>query len=210
MIEKILKRYGGVSFFDRFHMKTRYRRANFEWLGDFVPKGGKILDMGCGHGLFSIFLALSSPEREIWGTDIDERKIEMAKKASEGLNVKFFSAEDFSMPEEFFDTVLLIDVIYLLPEKAQFSLVEKAFGALKSGGMMLIKMNDPDAPDRHLGYLQELVMKFILGKTKGDKVLFLRPERIADFLRKNTSECQVLKVPKSPRSSKVVVCRKID
>ena len=208
MLEKILQRYGKLPFFDRFHIKTRYRRANFEWLGDFVPKKGKILDFGCGHGVFSLFLTLSSPDRELCGVDIDERKIEMAKKATEGLSVKFFSAGDFSMPKELFDAVLLIDVIYLLPEEAQFDIVKKAFGALKKRGVMLIKMNDPDAPDKLLGYLQEFVMKFILGRTKGDKVCFLRPEKVAGFLEKNGSKCEVLKVPNSPRSSKLIICRK--
>jgi len=46
-----------------------------EMLDRLVPKRGRILDMGCGFGLFSLFLAMRSPERSIHGVDLSAKRI---------------------------------------------------------------------------------------------------------------------------------------
>lgn len=49
--------------------------------------GRKVVDLGCGSGIFAIGAALLGAEEAV-GIDIDERAIEVAKRASEELNVK--------------------------------------------------------------------------------------------------------------------------
>ncbi|UCF09288.1 MAG: 50S ribosomal protein L11 methyltransferase [Thermoplasmata archaeon] len=50
-------------------------------------QGRKVVDLGCGTGIFAIGAALLGAEEAV-GIDIDERAIEAAKRASEELNVK--------------------------------------------------------------------------------------------------------------------------
>lgn len=62
------------------------------FLKRFPIKQGKLLDIGCGHGLF--LERAKNVGFEVWGTDFDEKSIKCAKKR--GLeNVYNFSSEDF-------------------------------------------------------------------------------------------------------------------
>ena len=55
-----------------------------------VPARGRILDLGCGHGLFANLLATSAPERDILGVDPSSEKLRVARHSSRGLsNVRY-------------------------------------------------------------------------------------------------------------------------
>jgi len=61
-----------------------------------VPRRGRVLDLGCGHGLFSLLLAATSPERQVTGVDVDGDKLGLARRAAEALgldNVRFRRVE---------------------------------------------------------------------------------------------------------------------
>ena len=47
----------------------------YEQISRFVPKSGEILDIGCGYGVLSIFLALESFHRRILGIDPNAARI---------------------------------------------------------------------------------------------------------------------------------------
>jgi len=55
----------------RLHTAIRWWTAPFEALETEVPRSGKILEVGCGHGMLATFLALSSVDRTVVGVDID-------------------------------------------------------------------------------------------------------------------------------------------
>ncbi len=80
------------------------------------PSGGRILEVGCGEGMFLEKLAREKPDAEIWGIDKNEAILELAKKrmsAGAIKNVKLLAADATSLPfeEEFFDAVVCIDVL---------------------------------------------------------------------------------------------------
>ena len=47
----------------------------YEQVSLFVPKKGRVLDLGCGYGFLSIFLALDSAERQVLGIDPSQKRI---------------------------------------------------------------------------------------------------------------------------------------
>ena len=53
-----------------------------------MPAVGRVLDIGCGHGLFSIYLGLMSPDRDVLGVDIDARKLVIARGAASGAGAE--------------------------------------------------------------------------------------------------------------------------
>ncbi|PZE73537.1 class I SAM-dependent methyltransferase [Curtobacterium sp. MCBD17_019] len=43
------------------------------------PATGALLDVGCGWGPLSIAMALQAPEAEVWGVDVNERVLDLAR-----------------------------------------------------------------------------------------------------------------------------------
>ena len=68
---------------ERLHVAGRWRTCPFAAVEPHVPKAGRIMEIGCGHGLFSLYLALQSPERSVTGVDVDADKIPVARRAAE-------------------------------------------------------------------------------------------------------------------------------
>ena len=71
----------------RAHLAIRYRLCPFKAIAEHVPRSGDLLEFGCGHGLFSIFLAAESASRRVFGCDIDRAKIAVAEQAAANLPV---------------------------------------------------------------------------------------------------------------------------
>lgn len=100
----------------------------------------KILDLGCGTGKHSIFLAQKG--FSIYATDISPVGIEIAKKKAEALNLNniHFKQHDMSkipLPNSFFDAVICIWTIYhgTLPEI--FRTVNEIYRVLRPKGMVI-------------------------------------------------------------------------
>jgi len=89
-LRKLYRNSGYVSAFVRW----RCFHTPYPDLEKLVPKEGRILDLGCGYGLFPNLLALTSDRRRITGIDICERKL---KYASRGLNNVEFICADASL-----------------------------------------------------------------------------------------------------------------
>ena len=47
------------------------------------PKGGDLLDLGCGYGPIAITLAKRSPEARVWAVDINERALQLTRANAE-------------------------------------------------------------------------------------------------------------------------------
>ena len=75
--------------------------------------GKEILEVGCGSGFITGFLALNFPESTIHAIDRNEKAVELAKKRVERLgltNVVFHVGEAKDLTEQY-DTVLLADLL---------------------------------------------------------------------------------------------------
>lgn len=91
----------------------RFLKANKE-----NHKKLRILDAGCGPGLYSIFFGQKG--HKVIGVDLDNKKIETARKISEalGINTEFLTASILRLPfeNESFDIVICSDVIEHIKE----------------------------------------------------------------------------------------------
>ena len=56
------------------------RQRFLDEVGQYLPRQGRVLDLGCGFGLFSLYYASVRPGIEIEGIDLSERRIATARK----------------------------------------------------------------------------------------------------------------------------------
>ena len=139
-----LRLYRGESRGARLHTWIRWLSCPFPAVVAALPAGGRILEIGCGHGLFAAYAALSSAARTVLGTDIDADKIEHARAAGAPLGdrLRFEVARDGSVPTGPWDAIVIVDMLYLLPADAQRALVLEASAQLAEAGSLVIKEMD--------------------------------------------------------------------
>jgi 2-polyprenyl-3-methyl-5-hydroxy-6-metoxy-1,4-benzoquinol methylase len=145
----VLRRYRHASMSARWFLNARWRWTPYEQIASRVPARGLILDLGAGHGLLSIALALGSSERKIRGIDHDERRIAVAQKAAADLgNLEFKSGGllDAVADRELWGAVsgiVVMDAMHYLTHHEQIVFLANARQALAPGGVLLIR--DVDA-----------------------------------------------------------------
>jgi len=108
----------------------------------YVPKRGKILDIGCGYGIFANFLALCSNKREILGVDMDEKKVQFAERHVHNTSFQVGDANRIRVRNV--GGILLLDVLHHLHSyNDQEKLIRSCRLMLKRGGkLIIVEVND--------------------------------------------------------------------
>lgn len=134
-----LYRYQG-KFVEPFVYWKMRRDPVFAALDGVVPRQGFILDLGCGYGMATHWLASFTEERKFLGVDYDEDKIRVAQRtAPHNPRITFEHADLLEMEYPPCDAILLLDVLhYWTPEKQQL-ILGKARCALRPGGRLILR-----------------------------------------------------------------------
>jgi SAM-dependent methyltransferase len=123
-----------------------------------LPPGGAILDLGCGPGWTSLFLARAG--FDVTGLDISERMIAIARERAgrERVSAAFVVAdmESFDLGDREFDGVLLFDALHHCPGYA--AVLRAAFQHLREGGYLLLM--EPSWLHRHSPHAREMTRQF--------------------------------------------------
>ena len=130
------------SFFTRSFLKLRWKKTPYMKIASYLPTEGQILDLGCGHGLLSLTMAIDSPHRKILGIDHDENRIAFAKNQSKNLPHLQFQTGDFSCLENLkpiYVGITLIDVLHYFSYPEQARILQLTFQALHKGGVLLFR-----------------------------------------------------------------------
>jgi 2-polyprenyl-3-methyl-5-hydroxy-6-metoxy-1,4-benzoquinol methylase len=108
-----------------------------------LPEEGRILDVGCGFGLFAAYFGQTQPGRRIVGVDPDARRIGLARHVAErlGLRDHTFLASDVrdAAIEGPFDGAYVLDVMHHLPADDQRRVLERLRALLAPGGILVVK-----------------------------------------------------------------------
>ena len=134
-----LYRYQG-KFVEQFvHWKMKLDPL-FDTLDAAVPRQGHILDLGCGYGIATHWLACYTDQRTFLGVDYDDDKIRVAQRtAPESARIRFEGQDVLEWEYPACDAVLLLDVLhYWTPEKQQ-SILNRARRALRPGGRLILR-----------------------------------------------------------------------
>jgi SAM-dependent methyltransferase len=144
----VAARYAGTSAAARFARgyvagKLRHDPATATILALATTRRGfgRVLDLGCGRGQLGLALLASGGAEAVTGLDLDAAKIAEAQAAATGLPAARFAVADLASAElPACDTVLLVDVLYQLPEPAQRDLLARAAAARRR---VVIRAFDP-------------------------------------------------------------------
>lgn len=98
-----------------------------------LPAGAKVLEVGCGAGRQARTLKKFRPELEVYGCDLSQAAIMVARSYNDGVIYEVSDAARLPYPDNFFEAVMLFDVLEHVPDVA--SVVKEIVRVLKPGGM---------------------------------------------------------------------------
>ena len=177
----------------------------FKVIEKHLPRRGVIIDVGCGYGLLTNLIALNSNERDVYGYDLSERRINIANKSiNKRKNIHFQVKHVKDLKLGFCDAIIMSDFLHHIPYNEQESLINQAHDKLKKDGIMVIQ---------DIG--KKPAWKYIFASTL-DKLLNGFPElyyssieNFKNMLEKNGFEVRVVNADMGlPLPDVLFVCRK--
>ncbi|MCL4474346.1 MAG: class I SAM-dependent methyltransferase [Actinobacteria bacterium] len=193
----VLSLYAHAPRMTRAFLRGRVFLSDLEFVESFVPKGGTVVDLGCGYGLFSNLLAVRGPGRQVRGIDIDCARIDEARRTigSRG-NIEFICSGLEQLDESGCAAITIADVLYLLPHADQVRLLGECFRRLADGGVLVWKAQDRRPRWKYaFTYIQELIATSS-GLTKGrrSRLTFMSREEAAAAMQKSGFEVRIVEM----------------
>ena len=133
----------GISLGTKVFLHLRWLLTPYGRMAAYVPKAGKVLDVGCGHGLLAMEMALSGPNRRVLATDHDVARIALATQAGTGItNLTFDVSSGSPVTAGQFDAIMMIDFLHYFSPEQQDDMIAQAFANLSPGGWLLAREVD--------------------------------------------------------------------
>jgi 2-polyprenyl-3-methyl-5-hydroxy-6-metoxy-1,4-benzoquinol methylase len=103
----------------------------------------QILDYGCGVGRSLDILEKYFPKAELWGYDVSEQSIEVARQRTERTHL---TSNFEKLPLDSFDIILAANVFHHIPPESRLDALEYCKSLLKPGGRLFIFEHNPINP----------------------------------------------------------------
>ncbi len=121
--------------FDAASRKPEFIERSVKWLSTVIPRGAKILDLGCGPGLYT--MRLSDMGYDVTGVDLSRRSIDYAR--GKDKKTRYIRQNYLSLDEtQTYDAITLIYCDYAaLTFAERRQLLSKVYGMLKPDGAFI-------------------------------------------------------------------------
>ena len=161
----------------RFHVLGRFLSCPFLRVLDYLPTGGRLLDLGAGHGIFA-HLALAAGVRDAVAVEPDGRKVFHVPRES---RLRVVNGYHLAVRGRF-DAVSIFDVLYRLPRADWDPLLGWARERLAPGGVFLLKEIDPGHRAKAFWNRAQERGADLLGLTLGEAFSYETRDEIRDRL----------------------------
>lgn len=121
----------------KIHNFLRNLMIPLQQIDEALPQHGLILDLGCGEGAVSSFLA-GKKARNVIGIDIDKKRVQQAYQK----NLKFIHGNAINFNVAGADGIVISDVLHHINFQDQEKLLKNISANLKKGGVVVIKEID--------------------------------------------------------------------
>jgi 2-polyprenyl-3-methyl-5-hydroxy-6-metoxy-1,4-benzoquinol methylase len=196
--KKIIALFKGRGAWTTLYTRIKFKICPLIPIEPHIPRRGRVLDLGCGNGLFAAILKRSSPEREIIGLDLDKGKIDQAKTIFQGWAGMDFRVGDVvasDYPRA--DIITIIDVLYLIPFEAQETILAQCRDALPPGGVLAVKDMDTRPRWKYIwNILEETLAVKIIGFTLGHRFYFQGRREFAERLNHYEFDVEIVPLHK--------------
>lgn len=169
-------------------------RTIIDQLNKYLKKKNHVLDIGCGAGVLSLYLAHKG--NTVDAIDISQKSIDTCKQSAEELNLEkkvFFKKMNFpyESPSKKYDFILFIEVIEHL--KDDNLALKNLFQLLKPKGLAIISTPSKNAPlyklglaenfDRRVGHLRRYTLNELINKCENVGFKILEAKKTEGIIR---------------------------
>lgn len=131
----------------------------------YIPKGKKkVLDIGAGMGWIEELLS-KDKAKEIHANDFSKVSINHLKKKYKG-SFRLQSVYSLKYPEDFFDVILILEVLEHIPPSKTFNILKSISNILKKDGIFILSVpmneglkNMKENPNGHVRLYTEALVK---------------------------------------------------
>jgi putative flippase GtrA/SAM-dependent methyltransferase len=180
-LRSVLGQYHGLSIPEYTYVALRYLTCPLDKVVSELPSSGKALEIGCGSGINLAVARIMHPNLELSATEIDPRKVSLAKK----LKFRWNLIDDSGITSKKWDAVLIVDVLYLLGASNAESLIDRCIDTLSTGGKLVIKEMSRDPMWKwQWNRLQETIsVKLTKMTTTTHGIQIVSTEHLANYAR---------------------------
>lgn len=116
----------------------------YQKLNKKVPLNGTIVDIGCGNGGLTNYLALRSSKRIMKGIDLSKERITVAQNSvNKRKNIQFIHGDATTAKLPRVDCYLMVDVLHHISFEKQEKLLLFLANSLKGSSIIIVKEVDP-------------------------------------------------------------------
>jgi 2-polyprenyl-3-methyl-5-hydroxy-6-metoxy-1,4-benzoquinol methylase len=140
---RIISAYAGLI---KFYAFVRFKIIHIRFLEEieqYLPDRGEILDLGCGFGLFAMYMALCKPKAHIVGLDVNAQRLQIARGAAAKLGIRNVSFDQADLrdwrPDRSIAGAYALDVFHHVPPASGDRLLCDLYARIESGGRFLLK-----------------------------------------------------------------------
>ena len=156
-VDKIIDLYSNVNYTKNF-VKFRFWFGPLHEVNELVPRSGTILDLGCGEGILTNFLAVSATKRKMIGVELNASRVKQARKGVK--NTKFLTGSALTLKLPKADAIVVSHVFHHLGSRMrQEELLDVCFNHLKTKGKLIIAEVDRQFSLRYFfGWITDILL----------------------------------------------------